>query len=76
MALAHKTLQRIGNSTGLVLTTDLLRDAGLERDDEVLVHAEAGRIVITRLDPNFDDLVAAADRFVAAHPNAIRKLAE
>jgi antitoxin component of MazEF toxin-antitoxin module len=76
MALVHKTLQRIGNSTGLVLTTDLLRDAGLERDDEVLVHAEAGRIVITRLDPNFDDLFAAADRFVAAHPNAIRKLAE
>jgi hypothetical protein len=48
----------------------------LKRDDEVLVHAEAGRIVITRLDPHFDDLVAAADRFVAAHPNAIRKLAQ
>lgn len=76
MALVQKTLQRIGNSTGLVLTTDLLKDAGLERDDEVLVHAEAGRIVITRLDPHFDDLVAAADRFVAAHPNAIRKLAQ
>lgn len=76
MALAQKTLQRIGNSTGLVLTTDLLKDAGLARDDEVLVHAEAGRIVITRLDPYFDDLVAAADRFVAAHPNAIRKLAQ
>lgn len=76
MALVQKSLQRIGNSTGLVLSTDLLRDAGLERDDEVLVHAEAGRITITRLDPSFDELVAAAERFVAAHPNAIRKLAE
>ncbi len=76
MALAKKSLQRIGNSTGLVLTTDLLKEAGLERDDEVLVHAEAGRITITKLDPDFDRLMAAADRFVAAHPNAIRKLAQ
>ncbi len=76
MALAHKNLQRIGNSTGLVLPAELLREAGLERDDEVLIHAEAGRITITRMDPGFDDLVAAADRFVAAHPNAIRKLAQ
>ena len=29
MALAHKTLQRIGNSTGLVLPAELLREAGL-----------------------------------------------
>jgi antitoxin component of MazEF toxin-antitoxin module len=76
MALAHKNLQRIGNSTGLVLPAELLREAGLEREDEVLIHAEAGRITITRMDPGFDDLVAAADRFVAAHPNAIRKLAQ
>lgn len=76
MTLAKKNLQRIGNSTGLILPADLLRDAGLDRDDEVLVQAEAGRIVITRLDPNFDAMVEAADRFVAAHPNAIRKLAQ
>ena len=75
MALAHKNLQRIGNSTGLVLPAELLREAGLEREDEVLIHAEAGRITITWMDPGFDDLVAAADRFVAAHPNAIRTLA-
>lgn len=76
MTLAQKTLQRIGNSTGLIFTTDLLKAAGFEREDEVLVHAEAGRIVITRLNPHFDDLVAAADSFVAAHPDAIRKLAQ
>ena len=76
MTLAQKKLQRIGNSTGLVLSPDLLLEAGMQRDEEVLVHAEDGRIVITRLDPDFDRLVAAADRFVAAHPNAIRKLAQ
>ena len=76
MALTARRLQRIGNSTGLVLPAELLRASGMSRDDEVLVQAEEGRIVVTRIDPDFDAMVAAADRFVAAHPNAIKKLAE
>ena len=76
MALVRKNLQRVGNSTGIVLPPDLLADAGMMRGEEVLLLAEEGRIVITRLDPGFDRLVEAADRFVAAHPNAIRKLAK
>lgn len=76
MALAARKLQRIGNSTGVVLPADLLQASGMARDDGVLVQAETGRIVITRIDPAFDDMVAAADRFVAAHPNAIQKLAQ
>ncbi len=76
MALVQKSLQRIGNSTGLVLPSEILQEAGLQRDDEILVHAEKGRITITRLDPDFDRMMEAADRFVSAHPNAIRKLAQ
>ncbi|GMV41943.1 MAG: hypothetical protein AMXMBFR64_36590 [Myxococcales bacterium] len=76
MSVARKKLQRIGNSTGVVLPAELLRDAGLRPGDEVVMQAERGRVVITALDPDFDDLVAAADRFVASHPNALRKLAE
>ncbi|GEM_PF-686259 len=76
MGVARKKLQRIGNSTGLVLPVELLREAGMGRGEEVLLHVEDGRLIITRLDPAFDEMVAAADRFVAAHPNALRKLAE
>ena len=76
MAVASKKLQRIGNSTGVILPADLLREAGLGPGDEVVIQAERGRVVITVLDPDFDDLVCAADRFVAANPNALRKLAE
>lgn len=76
MALAARKLQRVGNSTGVILPADLLLASGMARDDEVLVFAEDGRIVITRVDPDFDAMVAAADRFVAAHPNAMKKLAE
>lgn len=76
MPIAARKLQRVGNSTGILLPAELLRASGMSRDDEVLVQAEEGRIVITRIDPAFDAMVAAADRFVTAHPNAIKKLAE
>lgn len=76
MALATRRLQRVGNSTGILLSAELLAASGLSRGDEVILASEEGRIVITRLDPDFDAMVAAADRFVAAHPNAIKKLAE
>jgi len=76
MALVARKLQRVGNSTGVLLPADLLRASGMSRDEDVLVQAEEGRIVITRIDPAFDAMVTAADRFVAAHPSAIKKLAE
>lgn len=74
--LARKKLQRVGNSTGLVVPAEVLRAARLERGDEVVIQAEEGRLVVIRLDPDFDELVAAADRVVAQYPNALRKLAE
>lgn len=76
MAIARKKIQKIGNSRGVVLTADFLRDAGISPDAEVIILGERGRIVITALDPDFDAQVAAADRFVAQHPNALRKLGE
>lgn len=76
MAVAIKRLQRVGNSTGIVLPPEILKVAGLGRSDEVVVHVEAGVITLRRLDPDFDKLVAAADRFVAAYPNALRKLGQ
>lgn len=76
MSLMRKKLQRIGNSTGLVFPAEVLGLADLDRDDEVLVVAEPGCITIRRIDPDFDEMVAAADRFVAKYPNAIKKLGE
>ena len=76
MSIARKKLQKIGNSTGIVLPAELLRDAGLRPGDEVVMQAERGRVIITVLDPDFDNMIAAADRFVARHPNALQKLAE
>jgi putative addiction module antidote len=76
MAVAHRRLQRIGNSTGVILSAQVLREAGLAAGDEVLVQAEKGRVVVVPFDADFDAALAAADRFISNHPNALRKLAE
>jgi len=76
MSLARRKLQKMGNSTGVLLSADVLKAAGFDRNSEVIVHAEHGRVTLTLLDPKFDAMVAAADRFVARHPNALRKLSE
>lgn len=76
MALAQKTLQQIGDSVGIVLTKEQLREAGLAQGADVIVRVEKGRVTITPLEPDFDELVAAADQFVSDHPSAIKKLGE
>ena len=76
MAITHKRLQRIGNSTGVILPAEVLRESGLSAGDEVLVHAEHGRVTVVPFDPDFDAALAAAERFIANHPNALKKLAE
>ena len=76
MTLAHKKIQKIGNSTGITFSPELLRQSGLSTGTDVIVSSEPGRITIVALDPRFDEQVAAADRFVMRHPNALRKLGE
>jgi antitoxin component of MazEF toxin-antitoxin module len=46
-AVSNTKLGRIGNSTGLTLSREILEAAGLERGAEVHVQAEPGRIVVT-----------------------------
>ena len=46
-ATSNARLGRIGNSTGLTLSREVLDAAGLERGAEVRVEAEPGRIVVT-----------------------------
>jgi antitoxin component of MazEF toxin-antitoxin module len=75
MALAHGKLQRVGEEVRVVLSEALLEEAGLGAGDEVLVHAEGGRITLTRIEPDLDRLMAEAERFIAAHPAALRALA-
>jgi putative addiction module antidote len=76
MSTATKKLQRIGNSTGVVIPADMLKESGLSAGDEVLIASSRGRFEIIALDKDFDAMVSAADSFIADHPNALKKLGE
>lgn len=76
MSTATKKLQRIGNSTGVVIPADMLKESGLSAGDEVVIASSRGRFEIIALDKDFDAMVAAADSFIADHPNALKKLGE
>lgn len=54
----------------------MLVEAKMRRGAEVMVSVEPGRVTLTLIDNEFDRAVAAAERFIARHPNALRKLAE
>ena len=58
------------------IQADVILQLNYESTMTSTAQSEDGCIVITRIDPAFDAMVAAADRFVGAHPNAIKKLAE
>lgn len=76
MALIHKHLQRIGNSTGVVLPPEVLLDAGIQRGDEILIVAERGRIVISPRTPIREEVVQAAETVIARYDEVFRKLAQ
>ncbi|HUA77016.1 MAG TPA: AbrB/MazE/SpoVT family DNA-binding domain-containing protein [Acetobacteraceae bacterium] len=47
-------LQKLGNSTGVVLPRKVLAAARLELGDEVLLNAEEGRIEITKTEEGYN----------------------
>lgn len=76
MALVHKQLQRIGNSTGVVLPPDILLEAGIARGDEIVIRAERGKIVISPRTPLRDEVLRAAEVVIARYDDVFRRLAE
>jgi|JI10StandDraft_1071094.scaffolds.fasta_scaffold1092942_2 putative addiction module antidote len=75
MAVVHKQLQRVGNSTGVVLPPEVLREAGLERGDDILIQVERGRIVILPRVPLREDVLLAAEEVIARYGEVFDRLA-
>lgn len=68
-------LRRIGNSDGLTLRAEQLREAGFARGDEVVVEAQPGRIVLTRADSAYAQAMEALDACIARYDGTLRRLA-
>jgi putative addiction module antidote len=68
-------IRQIGNSDGLTLRTEQLREAGIARGDEVVVDAQPGRIVITRAGSAYAQAMEALDVCMARYDATLKRLA-
>lgn len=69
-------LRAVGNSTGLVLSKEVLSDMALSQGDEVfLVKTEDG-YKITPYDAQFEQQMEAAEQGMRQYRNALKELAK
>jgi putative addiction module antidote len=76
MSIVHKTVQRVGNSSGVVLPPEILKEAGLERGDKIIVRAERGQIIISPRVPLREEVLTAAETVIARYDDVFRRLAQ
>lgn len=69
-------LTRQGNSTALTLSREILRDAGLDRGDRVVVTVDDGTVRITKADDRYTKTIEAARRFNERYKRTMRELAK
>jgi antitoxin component of MazEF toxin-antitoxin module len=75
-ATSNTRLGRIGNSTGLTLSREVLDAAGLERGAEVRVEAEPGRIVVTPVGGVRERAMRLFERSLVRYDRAYARLAK
>jgi antitoxin component of MazEF toxin-antitoxin module len=69
-------LTKIGSSTGLILSRDVLAAVDLQRGDEVRVDVRNGRIEITRTDDTCNSTMDIGRRFAARYRRTMAILSE
>jgi putative addiction module antidote len=66
----------VGNSTGVVLSRELLAESGFAHGDDVVVKASPGRIEIEAADDDFERQMAIAREVMQRRRKALRQLAK
>ena len=69
-------LRAVGNSTGLVLSKDVLNDMSLSQGDEVFLVKTDDGYKITPYDAQFEEQMKAAEKGMKRYRNALRELAK
>lgn len=69
-------LARIGNSTGLTLPVEVLRDAKMARGDSVSIEVRNGRIEIARAEGDYAEAMESGRAFAARYRRAMAALAK
>ncbi len=69
-------LTRIGNSTGITLSRDVLRAAGLSRGDDVIVEADGEHVIIAKAKGDRAKVQEIGQRFMARYSRTLAALAK
>ena len=74
--MATTKLGKIGNSTGVTLSRDVLAGAGMERGDTVSVQVQPGRIQLTKVDDRYSRAMTIGRAFAARYRRTMAALAK
>lgn len=66
----------VGNSTGVVISRELLAASGFEQGEEVTIKASPGRIEIEAKDEDFERQMRIAREVMQRRRRALRELAK
>ena len=66
----------VGNSTGIVISRELLAESGLAQGEDVIIKASPGRIEIEAADDDFERQMAIAREVMQRRRKALRQLAK
>lgn len=69
-------VRKVGNSLGTILPKELTDKLHVHEGDELYVTETPEGLMITPYDPDFDEAMTAARRFMDEHRNALRELAK
>lgn len=69
------TVRKIGNSYGVILGKDALRELGIAEGDTLFVVRTPEGIQLTPYDPDFAEALEAGRDYMSRHRNALRELA-
>jgi putative addiction module antidote len=76
-AMVQVRVRRVGNSLGLTLPAQAVRELNVSEGDELfLTEAPGGCYRITPYDPDFAEAMKAAESFMTRYRNALRELAK
>jgi putative addiction module antidote len=66
----------VGNSTGVLISRELLAESGLALGEEVVIKASPGRLEIEAADDDFERQMANAREVMQRRRKALRQLAK
>jgi putative addiction module antidote len=69
-------IRKVGNSLGLTLPSEATKALRVKEGDQVFLTEAPDGFRLTPSDPDFEDAMEAAEKFMARYRNALRDLAK